>query len=185
MNHCNLSYQNFEDNKIILDETSKRFNGRVNIAEPSPEAWFEMKERIAVSTKASDYTDALQGELESSTLSNTFFSAANMQIIQNGIRAGVYKLSNNEIMISPQNVDTLKIIMRSTFLQYSEHGTTDIPGQIQRLNDIVLDYAVKNVDSAAVSHLKYIEDQSTLAVPLELPSQPDRDYKHLERKRFV
>lgn len=185
MNNCKLAYNNYNQVTKILDENESKYNGRVNIAEPSQEAWFEMKERIISTTKATDYENALAGNLESSVLSDTFFSAQNIEIIQNGIRAGVYKMSNQQMMVCPQNVDTLKIIMRSTYLQYAEHRKEDIRGQISKLNEIVLDYAVKNVYSGAVSHLKYIQDQSTLVTPLEHPAQVDRDFKQLERKRFA
>lgn len=185
MNTCKLAYNNYDQVTKILDENESKFNGRVNIAEPSKEVWFEMKERVALKSKATDYENALTGNLESSVLSRAFFSAENIEILQNGIRSGVYKMSNSQIVVSPQNVDTLKIIMRSTYLQYAEHRKEDIRGQIAKLNEIVLDYAVKNVYSGAVSHLKYIEDQSTLVTPLEHPTQVDRDFKQLERKRFA
>ena len=125
------------------------------------------------------------GNFENSNLSRAFFSAKNIIIIQNALMAGVYKASNGRFNIGYQNEDTLKIIMRSTYLQYAEHRKEDISGQIAKLNEIVLDYAVKNVYSGAVSHLKYIQDQSTLVTPLEHPAQVDRDFKQLERKRFA
>ena len=36
-----------------------------------------------------------------------------------------------------------------------------------------------------MGYLKYCEDQSTLVLPLELPSQNERDFKQLEFKRWV
>ena len=75
MNNCKLAYNNYNQVTKILDENESKYNGRVNIAEPSQEAWFEMKERIISTSKASDYENALAGNLESSVLSDTFFSA--------------------------------------------------------------------------------------------------------------
>ena len=106
----------------------------------------------------------------------------NIQIIQNGLRAGVYEMSNHEIVIPPQNIDQLKIIMRSTYLQYAEHYETNIRGQIEKLNRLVLDYAVPTVYGEARGYLKYMQDQSTLVVPLEIPKHHDRQYKQLELK---
>ena len=49
--------------------------------------------------------------------SAAFFSKENIQIIQNAIKAGVYKLSNGNFVVGNQNEDTLKIIMRSIYLE--------------------------------------------------------------------
>jgi hypothetical protein len=118
-------------------------------------------------------------------LSDAYFSKENIQIVQNGLRAGVYAMSGNKFVIAPQNVDTLKIIMRSIYLQYTEHLPYDIRGQIERLNKLVLDYAVPTVYNETTGYVKYMEDQSTLVVPLELPRHHDRQYKQLELKKWV
>jgi len=170
-------------NQTILD--MGRFNGRVNIVEPeSPDAVFKMQERIAVKNKTSEYRNPLSGIWEDNLLSKVFFSSENVQILQNGIRAGVYEMSEKKFVIAPQNVDTLKIVMRSIYLQYSEHREHDITGQIERLNRLVLNYCIPTVFSEAVGYQKYRLDQSTLVVPLELPQQHDREYKQLQLKRW-
>jgi hypothetical protein len=160
-----------------------RYNGRVNIlTNEDPAAIFKMQERIAIKNKATNYHEALGGNWEESCLSRTYFSKENIQILQNAIRAGVYKMSGNRFVVAPPNIDTLKIIMRSTYLQYAEHYPTDIKGQIERLNSIVLDYAISSTYNEAVGYVKYCEDQSTLVQPLELPLHHDRQYKQLELK---
>ena len=52
-----------ETNKI-LDEKPSKYNGRVNIAEPSETAIFEMQEKINVRNKTSNYREALTGNIE-------------------------------------------------------------------------------------------------------------------------
>lgn len=94
-------------------------------------------------------------------------------------------MSNKEFLIPPQNVDNLKIIMRSTFLQYAEYEPDNVTNQIKRLNDLVLGYAVPTVYKEAIGYKNYVRDQSTLAVPLELPKNNDRDYKEMEFKQFM
>lgn len=179
-----LSYQNVNQVQSILQQ--EKYNGRVNIVEPSdPMARIKMQEQIATKNKSSNYYDAMIGDWEWNGLSKSFFSAENMQIIQNGLRAGVAQLSNNTIIIPPQNVDTLAIIMRQVFSASAEHVPTDIAGQIERLNKRVLDRAIPVVYSEAVGYMKYMTDISTLRVPLEMPKLPDRDYKSLEIKRFM
>jgi hypothetical protein len=61
----------------------------------------------------------------------------------------------------------------------------NIKSEVARLNKLVLDYAVPSVYNEAVGYMKYREDQSTLAVPLALPQQSDREHKQLELKPFV
>lgn len=158
-------------------------NGRIDIEE-NKDIVFKMQERIAIKNKATDYSGALNGSLETTPLSRAFFSAKNIQILQNGIRAGVYSMSGNRYVIGIPNIETLQIIMRSTFLNYAEHDPNNIRQQIEKLNKIVLDYAVPDTYNAAISYEKYLEDQTTLVVPLETPQQPDRNVKQLELKPF-
>ena len=48
-------------------------------------------------------------------------------------------------MIDDQNIDTLKVIMRSFFLQYSEFGLTNIKEQVEKLNEMVVNYCAPNI----------------------------------------
>lgn len=169
-------------NKILNLE---KYNGRVNIIEPeNPDIQFQMFEKIAVKNKATEYREALIGEWENNRLAQTYFSAGNIQILQNAMRAGVYAMSDKQYVIPPQNIDTLKIIMRSTYMQYAKHAPTDITKQVEDLNKIVLDYAVPSVYNEAHGYMKYMQDQSSLVVPLDLPQQHDRQYKQLELKNW-
>jgi hypothetical protein len=164
----------------------ERYNGRVNIVEPpSPDIRFQMQERIAVKNKATEYREALTGVWETNVLGQVFFSTGNIQILQNGLRAGVYKMSDNKFVVSEQNIDNLKVIMRSIYLQYAQHNSSDITAQVSRLNSLVLDYAVPTVYNEAMGYMKYCQDQSSLVVPLDLPRNHDRDYKQLELKKWV
>lgn len=183
-----MSYKDI--NPVSIDEKSQiigsNFNGRVNlIEEPSVDVLFAMQEKIAIRNKATEFREALTGVWESTTLSGLFFSAENIQIIQNGLRAGVYQLSNQKYIIAPQNIETLKIIMRSIYLQHAEHRVDDITGQIEHLNKLVLDFAIPSVYGEAKGYERYCHDQSTLVVPLQLPLHSDREYKQLMLKPFM
>ena len=183
-----MDYNLTPDSIIKVDKilNADRYNGRINIAEPpSPDAVFKMQEKIAIKNASTEYREALGGDIEDNVLAQVYFSAGNIQIIQNALRAGVYKASQNKFVIPPQNIDTLKIIMRSIYLQHSEHREDDITGQVERLNKLVLDYAIPSVYSSSMSYMKYCQDQSTLVVPHELPRNHDRDFKQLEQRKFV
>jgi hypothetical protein len=184
----------YTSNTIITDPKQKnmildmeRYNGRVNIiSQPDPNIMFKMQERIALKNKSTSYYTALSGnDWEDNLLSRTYFSAENIQIIQNGLRSGVYNMSNNEIVVPPQNVEQLSVIMRSIYFQYAENLGYDIKGQIERLNKIVLDDVIPRVYNEAMGYLKYMQDQSSLVVPLEMPLHHDRNYKQLELKPWV
>ena len=157
-------------------------NGRLDIVTPPTQDQFALYDRNPVH-QCVTYRDALNGIWENTALSNAFFSKENMQIIQNGIRAGVYEMSKQQFTVMPQKPDTLKIVMRSIYLQYAQHYPTGITAQVERLNKLVLDYAVLNVFNESVGYLKYCEDISTLAVPFELPKQVDRDFREIESGR--
>ncbi len=171
-------------NDIISGNTP--FNGRVNLEEPeNPNARFQMFERIAVKNKATEYRDPLTGVWEDTMLSRVFFSKGNVQILQNGLRAGVYERSGErEIVLPPQSIDVLKTFMRDTFIQYSTFEPDNITNQVERINTLLLEQLVPMLYSEAIGYLKYLEDNSRLVVPMELPQHHDRVYKQLELKPY-
>jgi len=158
------------------------FNGRVNIMTPDTGKLFAMQDRIPVETSA--YTDAMTGNWYDTALSSAFFSGANVQILQNGLRAGVYRLSKGQFLIGPQNADELKTVMRSVFLQYSRNDVNDIPGQIAQLNKLVLDYAVRQVYGEAEGYMKYKRDVSTMYCPIAPPVMSKTNDKQLILKKW-
>jgi len=113
-------------------------NGRVNIKTPDTSTLFRMYDKIPAN-QCSTFRNATEGLWESTNLSNAFFSIENLRIIQNGIREGVYQKSEGNYLIGIQDYDTLKIIMRSIFLQHSSNMNTNIREQIQALNNEVLE----------------------------------------------
>jgi hypothetical protein len=169
--------------KHILD--MERYNGRVNIMDlPDSNVRFKMYEKIALKNKATEYRNPVAGILEDNMLEKVFFSSGNIQILQNGLRAGVYQMSKDKkIVLPPQNIDHLKIIMRSMYLQYAEHREDiSVTSQVETLNKIVLDYIIPTLYNETMGYMKYLEDQSTLVRPLSMPNVVDRDYKQLELK---
>jgi hypothetical protein len=163
---------------------SSSTNGRVDILSPNTNALFALSDRIAVS-QSTDFRDAMTGNWQDTKLSLGFFSKENIRILQNGIRAGVYKKSNQQYTIDNQNEDELKIIMRSIFLQNSKNLATNIPQQIAELNQMVLDYAVRQVYSETEGYMKYKRDASTLVMPLALPILSTmKSSKQLELKKW-
>ena len=144
-------------------------NGRVNINGSNTNDLFAMKDKIPAQTLSAGFRDAMTGTWEDTLLSRAFFSGANIQALQNGIRAGVYNNSKGQYLIGEQNYDELKIIMRSIFLQNSKNLPSNITEQISALNNIVLEYAVRQVYREAEGYMKYQHDVSTMHVPIARP----------------
>ena len=151
---------------------NKSSNGRIDIINktqsPDLSNLFAMYDKIPANQCAT-FREPTLGQWDETSLSKAYFSTENIQIIQNGIRSGVYKKSNQQYVVAPQDCDSLKIIMRSVFLQHSTNQTNNISQQISELNKIVLDYCVFHVYSEAQGYMKYLHDVSTLAVPLATP----------------
>ncbi len=144
-------------------------NGRVNILNNNPHDRFSLHDKIPIGNSTT-YCNALNGNWQKNMLSETFFNAGNIRIIQNGLKAGVYKLSNGQFMIGDQDEDTLKIIMRSVFLQNAVNLPNNITEQVSALNKMVLDYCVPQVYGEAQGYIKYKNDVSTLVVPMTRPT---------------
>jgi hypothetical protein len=153
-------------------------NGRVDIKTPNTSNLFQMYDKIPAN-QCTTYRDATEGIWDETQLSKLFFSKENIQILQNGIRAGVYQRSNGQYIIGTQDCDALKIIMRSMFLQYSSNQTQHVSEQINQLNKMFLDYAIQQVYGEAQGYLKYIDDASTLVVPLAPPVMESKLDKEL------
>jgi hypothetical protein len=160
----------------------KSSNGRVDIINkegPDISNLFAMYDKIPAN-QCSTFREPTLGVWNENDLSKTFFSESNIKIIQNGIRAGVYKVSNGQYIIGQQDCDSLKIIMRSIYLQHAANQKNNIKGQITELNKMVLEYCVHQVYSEAQGYVKYLRDVSTLAVPLAHPIQATQ----FDRKDF-
>ena len=127
--------------------------------------------------------DNLKYSQQNNIVSNIFFSTKNVIIIQNAIRAGVYKISNEKYLIDTQDGDTLNVIMRAIYLQNSVNLPDNVTKQIEDLNKIVINYCVPRIYGEAQGYIKYKEDASTLVVPLDNPISVYID-KTIELKRF-
>jgi hypothetical protein len=156
-------------------------NGRVDIKSPNTSTLFQMYDKIPAN-QCVTFRNPTEGLWTSDSLSNAFFSEQNILIIQNGIRAGVYHRSNGQYVIGAQDCDSLKIVMRSVFLQNSANQPNNITQQIAQLNKIVLDYCIQQVYSEAQGYMKYINDASTLVVPISHPVMANENDRQLELK---
>jgi hypothetical protein len=159
------------------------WNGRVDIKSPNTSKLFALYDRIPANQCAT-FRNPTEGLWDETDLSRTFFSKQNIQIIQNGIRAGVYERSNNQYVVGQQDCDAVKIIMRSIFLQYAANKISSVTRQVEELNQMVLNYCIAQVYSEAQGYMKYLYDVSTLPVPISHPVMANNSDRELELKRF-
>ena len=158
-------------------------NGRIDIKSPNTNALFQMYDKIPAN-QCVTFRNATEGLWTATALSQGFFSQQNIQMLQNGIRSGVYNRSNGQYTIGLQDCDSLKIIMRSVFLQHAANQPHNIQSQILQLNKIVLEYCIQQVYSEAQGYMKYISDVSTLVVPIAHPVMASNNDRQLELKSW-
>ena len=158
-------------------------NGRVNIKSLDTNKLFNMYDKIPAS-QCVTFRNATDGIWNETSLSSAFFSVENIRILQNGIRAGVYERSNKQYMVGEQDCDALKVVMRSVFLQSSTNLPNNIREQIDALNNIVIEYCVKQIYSEAQAYINYKHDVSNMYTPIDRPTQPDYNNKTLELKHW-
>lgn len=144
-------------------------NGRVNILNNTPNSVFNLYDKIPVEQNITSYRNALTGNLEDNMLSKVFFSKGNIIIVQRKIIQGVYNSSKGRFEIGYQDEDTLKIIMRSVYLQNAANNPNNITEQVEALNQIVADYCIPQICSEAQAYINYKNDVSNLAVPIKRP----------------
>ena len=164
----------------------KKTNGRINIMNPPAEAIFALYDKIPIESKTNPraFKDAMTGNWMNTPLSLAFFSNNNIQILQNGIRAGVFNESGGKYDIGPQDSDNLKIIMRGLYLEGSMNQPTEITQQIIALNNDVINWCVPRLVNEARAYINYKRDASSMYVPIALPTFSSLKGKTMEFKSW-
>jgi len=171
----------FYPSNIIMINPNTLNNGRINLTKQvNTQTLFTMYDKIPANQPAG-FRESTAGLWTETKLSKLFFSPQNVQIIQNGIRAGVHKMSNGKYIIGQQDPDSLTVIMRSVFLQSALNLPTNITGQIEDLNKTVLKYCIESVYGEAQGYMTYLSDVSSIAVPLEPPVMDNKEVKRTYR----
>lgn len=183
-----MSLKDLNSNKYFVNHYNSlqrnNNNGRVDILTNNfNTSVFKLYDRIPVESHTTEYREALNGSFEPNLLSKLYFSKENIKIIHHAIMYGVYQKSNQTFKIGYQNEDTLKIIMRSIFLQHSKNQKCNITKQIEKLNNRVVEYCVKQIYGEAKGYVKFKSDVSNLAIPLNRPVSTYHS-NNLELKNF-
>ena len=110
----------------------------------------------------------MTGTFCKNNLSDLYFSQSNIDLIQDLIIEGVFKISGGT-KISKQSEDELLIIMRSIYLQYGKNQDSNLQAQIRELNKHVLKYCVENIHSNLKQYKGYINDITKERDVMEMP----------------
>tara|TARA_B100000073_G_scaffold285776_1_gene247357 strand:- start:3574 stop:4110 length:537 start_codon:yes stop_codon:yes gene_type:complete len=135
--------------------------------QPDMKKLFSMYAQVPVDCSA-DIRPTI-GLYKNTPLQNTYYSNENVQIIQNGIRASVYDKSKGQYIISPQDENVIRDVMYSVFEQTVRGVSSNIPSQINELNQIVIKYCTDTVFQNAQSYMKYIETEGKIVKPMSYP----------------
>lgn len=151
-------------------------NGRINIESPPlvKSNTFKYHIQHPLYEEKSNIPNRLRSEAvgsiyERNPVQDLFFSDKNIDIIQKLLAYHVNIQSGGNLKIGRQDDLQLKIIMKSIYLQYSKNRYDNPIQQVKELNAHLLDYCVDNIITNAKQYLKYKNDVSTLAIPIENP----------------
>lgn len=131
-------------------------------------------------------TIAIEGISERSIMSDLFLSEKNINLIQ----LKIINIVNNEYKykISKQSKNELIIIMRSIYLNNATNNYVnkkDIKNELNRLDNLVISYCVKNIINNIKSHELYLKKINNDLNPINLPTSTNiKGDKQLEFKSF-
>lgn len=154
------------DPRNELHSEQRRSNGRVNILDSdiSPYPFFLEKEN---NYNFSEH--AVTAVYDLNELQKQFFADKNINYLQKKIKKNVNKKSKSKYTISEQDLKILKIIMKSIYLQYGKNLEKDICNQVKALNELVVNYSVRNIMSNVELYLTYKKRVSFNPMPLGRP----------------
>ena len=110
----------------------------------------------------------MQGQRETTELSERFFSKDNIAYIQKGIRHGVAKQCGARI--SQQDEQNLLIVMQHVFFEEAHYLESNVSAQLKTLNADVLKYCIDNVCKNYQHYVQYRKDIDAPPSVMERPT---------------
>ena len=168
-----MKKSNLQQPYSATNDMSKQYfnqfqNGRVVDITKKPYKTFQMFDQN--NNKNNNFkNEALRGIQQDSALSFLFLSEDNMEVIQRKLRYEIWLRSGKKYIIERQSPIDLEIIMRSIYLQYSQNLNCKYNEQIDKLNALVLEYAVPQVFIEVEQYLGYLDYVQKMPTPIELP----------------
>ena len=120
--------------------------------------------------------EMLRGVWEPNAIAIQYFSAKNLDLLQNNLRHMVWKRTGH--LIDEQDENVIKVTMKTMYMQYGlnpklprepRKAQQIIDAEIKRLNVMVLQDIVPQTISGVEQYLGYLRDASQNPVPIEQP----------------
>jgi hypothetical protein len=89
---------------------------------------------------------------------NLFFSDENIEIINKQLILSVWKKSDKQYKIGPQDKNKLYIVMRYVFIEYARNLPYDLTKQINELNCIIVNMILPDIITNFEQKLGYLRD---------------------------
>jgi hypothetical protein len=102
-------------------------------------------------------------------LNTVFFGEANMDNLQEKIRAAVMEMSKGEYNLKPQSEEDLMLIMRSYYLQYAQNNPDNVAQELDQLNQRVVAFASNRIMVEITAYNRYRKDILDFPEPIERP----------------
>ena len=170
-NNSGVSLSNIDS----MSEAIKRINnGLLKDVELLPEKDINMvpsESPMFINTEE----NSIKGIQEHSGLSESYFSQENIATIQGTIRFEVHQRTSK--IIDRQSESELNIVMRSIYLQNGNPviSSDKIVDEVQRLNEMVVDFCVDQITTQVRQHEGYIKKISSLPVPIDRPEYLNKE----------
>ena len=148
-----------------MDKQIHRSEGIVDILNSSEKPAHLFKQTTKLFEN--DY-ESMTARKESTPLSKKFFSASNVDVIQDNIRYNVYKKVDR--IIGRQSAIDLHILMTSIHDEYSTNDCNNMNKSIKALNNRVIEHAVRIIVTNLKQYLIYLVDKSSFPTPIDRPT---------------
>lgn len=107
--------------------------------------------------------------IQPTAVANAYFNNKNVDYIQLKIIDNIARISGGQYKIGRQSDEQLNIIMRSYYLQYGKNLPTNIDGQVEELNNMVINECVRIIVPNIQQHVGFINDISSPNSVMPLP----------------
>ena len=175
INELYLTNSNFFSMNNNAQAPKNNFNGRVFLTDDRNDG--QQFEIYKGSTKPHHLGNRVKNILETTPVSDLFFSRENVDRIQLKLKEEVIARTNADndpilkgykpVIIKRQNDTELGIIMRSIYLQYSKNIPYNIEEQVDELNNMVIYDSVPKIITSIKQKIKYYDDIQMTYVPLD------------------
>lgn len=114
-------------------------------------------------------TNVLKTQVDTTPVSELFFSQKNVDALHEAIRYLVYKYSSCRHVIDRQSDTELIVIMRGVYFDYAKNVPFNVLDQVRDLNALVLDFCVPRILREIGMYMKFKKELLKNPVPTARP----------------